>query len=81
MNEVGCDADRPLLGKRQCDELGSVLAVCSSDIDSAGATGAPMVINDQVQATRVAPDLGVMLRRPAGTIEIYWLVQFGAKAL
>ncbi len=49
-------------------------------IDSAGATGAPMVINDQVQATRVAPDLGVMPRRPAGAGEAYWFAQFDAEA-
>ena len=68
MNEVRGDADGPILIQRQCDEFGPVLAVGSDDIDSAGATGAPMVINDQVQATRVAPDLCVMLRRPAGAL-------------
>ena len=80
VNEVGCDADGPILGKRQCDELGPVLAIGGDGIDSAGATGAPVVINDQVQATRVAPDLGVMLRRPAGAGEVHWCVQFDAKA-
>ena len=81
MNEVRGDADGPILIQRQCDEFGPVLAVGSDDIDSAGATGAPMVINDQVQATRVAPDLGVMLRRPAGAGEVYWFVQFDAQVL
>jgi hypothetical protein len=45
VNEVGCDADGPFLIQRLCDELGPVLAVRCSDIDGAGATGAPMVID------------------------------------
>ena len=81
VNVARGDANGLILIQRQCDELGPVLAIGGDGIDSAGATGAPMVINDQVQATRVAPDLGVMLRRPAGAIEIYWCVQFDAKAL
>ena len=27
----------------------------------------------------MAPDLGVMLRRPAGAVEVYWFIQFDAK--
>jgi hypothetical protein len=61
--------------------LGPVLAIRYSDIDSAGAACTPVPVNDQVQATRVAPDLGVMLRRPAGAIEVYWGIEFDAKAL
>ena len=45
VNEVGGDADGPILIQRQSYELGPVLAVRCSYIDSAGATGAPMVID------------------------------------
>ena len=78
VNEIGCDADGPFLIQRQCDEFGPVLTVRSSDIDSASAASAPVTIDDQVQATRVAPDLYVMQRRPAGAVEIYWFIQFDA---
>ena len=74
VNVARGDADGPILGKRQCDELGSVLAVCSSDIDSAGATGPPVVIFRQVQATRVASDLCVVRWRPTSAVDVYWLV-------
>ena len=74
VNEVRGDADGPILIQRQCDELGPVPAVRRSYIDSAGATGALMVIDDQVQATRVATDLGVVQRRPAGAVKVYWFV-------
>ena len=40
----------------------------------------PVAINDQVQATRVTLDLCVMQRRPAGTVEVYWFIQFDAQA-
>ena len=80
VNEVGGDADGPFLIQRQCDELGPVLAV-GSDIDGAGAAGGPVVIDGQVKATRVAPDLCVMLRRLTGAVEVYWCVQFDAKTL
>ena len=81
VNEVRGDADGPFLIQRQCDELGPVLVVGGDSIDSTGAACAPMVINGQVQATRVAPDLCVMLRRPTGAVEVYWCVQFDAKTL
>ncbi len=81
VNEVGCDADGPFLVQRQCDEFGSVLAVCSSAIDSAGTAGPPEAIDDQVQVLRVAIDLGVVQRRPAGTVEVYWLAPFHTQAL
>ena len=74
VNEVRGDADGPILIQRQCDELGPVLAIGGDGIDSAGATGALMVIDDQVQATRVATDLGVVQRRPAGAVKVYWFV-------
>jgi len=45
VNEVRGDADGPILIQRQCDELGPVLAIGGDGIDSAGATGAPMVID------------------------------------
>jgi len=62
--------------------LGPVLAIRYSDIVSTGAACTPPVpVNEQVQATRVAPDLGVMLRRPAGAIEVYWGIEFDAKTL
>jgi len=74
VNGVRGDADGPILIQRQCDELGPVLAIGGDGIDSAGATGALMVIDDQVQATRVATDLGVVQRRPAGAVKVYWFV-------
>ena len=41
VNEVGGDADGPILIQRLCDEFGPVLAVGSDGIDSAGATSTP----------------------------------------
>jgi len=81
VDEVGCDADRPFLIQRQCDELGPVLTIRWSDIYCATATSTPETIDDQVQALRVAIDLGVVQRRPAGASEVYWFIQFDAKAL
>ena len=81
MDEVRGDADGPFLIQRQCDEFGPVLTVRSSDIDSASAASAPVTIDDQVQATRVAIYLGVMQRRPTGAVEIYWFIQFDAQVL
>ena len=80
MNEIGCDADGPFLIQRQCDELGSVFAISGNDIDGAGPTRAPVTIDDQVKTARVAADLGVVQRRPAGTVEVYWIVEFDAQA-
>ena len=79
MNEVRADADGPFLIQRQCDEFGPVLTVRSNDIDSAGATRAPVTIDDQVQAVRVAIYLGVVQRRPAGAVDVFWFVQFDAQ--
>ena len=62
VNEVGCDADRPVLTQRQCDEFGPVLAVSGNDIDSTGAASGPVVIDGQVKATRVAPELSVVAK-------------------
>ena len=45
VNEVGGDADGPILIQRQCDEFGPVLAVSGDDIDSAATTSAPVVID------------------------------------
>jgi len=45
VNEVRGDADEPFLIQRQCDELGPVLAIGGDGIDSAGATGSPVVID------------------------------------
>ena len=81
MNEAGCEADGPFLIQRQCDELGPVLTVSRSDIYCATATGTPVTSDDQVQALRVAIDLGVVQRRPAGTVEVYWLAPFHTQAL
>ena len=74
VNVARGDANGLILIQRQCDELGPVLAIGGDGIDSAGATGALMVIDDQVQATRVATDLGVVQRRPAGAVKVYWFV-------
>ena len=70
VNEVGGDADGPFLIQRQCDELGLEFAVISHDIYCTGATGSPVSINYQVQATRVAADLGVVQKRPAGASKV-----------
>ena len=80
MDEVGCDAYGPFLIQRQCDEFGPVLTVRSGDIDGAGAASPSEAIDDQMQALRVAIDLGVVQRRPAGAGEVYWFVQFDAQA-
>ena len=40
-----------------------------------------MTIDDQVQATRVTIDLGVVQRRPTGAVELYWFVRFDIQAL
>jgi len=71
VDEVGGDAHGPFLIQRQCDELGSVLTVRRSDIYCAAATNSPETINDQVQALRVAIDLGVVQRRQEGAGEVY----------
>ena len=71
----------PILIQCQCDELGPVLAVGGDGIDSAGATGAPVVFNDQVQATRVAPDRGLMHRRPTRRCWKILVIQFASQAL
>ena len=81
VNEVGGDADGPFLIQRQCDEFGPVLTVRNGNSNGTGPAQARVVIYDQVQATRVAPDLYVMQRRPAGAVEVYWFVQFDAQAL
>ena len=62
VNEVRGDADRPTMIQRQRDEFGPVLAISSDGIDSTGASSTPVVINDQVQVKRMAPNLVVMLR-------------------
>jgi len=72
--------DTPPCHQRQCDEFGPVLTIRSSDIDGAVAARVPVTIDDQLQATRVAIDLGVVHRRPTGAGEIYWCVEFGPKA-
>ena len=81
VNEVRGDADGPFLIQRQCDELGPVLTIRCSDINSAAATSTPVTIDDQVQAARIAIDLGLVQRRPAGAGEIYWFGQFDTQAL
>ena len=60
VNEIRGDADGPILIQRQCDELSLEFAVISHDIYCTSATGSPVSINYQVQATRVAIDLGVV---------------------
>ena len=81
MNEVGCDTDRPFLIKRQCDEFDPVPTIRCSDIYCATAASTPVTIDDQVQTTRVAIDLGVVRWRPAGAVEVYWGVEFDSKFL
>ena len=78
VNEFRGDAHGPFLIQRQSDELGPVLTVRRSDIYCATATSSPETIDDQVQALRVAIDLGVVQRLPAGAVEVYWFVQFDA---
>ena len=80
VNEVRGDAHGPFLIQRQFDEFGLEFAIISPDIYCSGATRAPVTIDDQVQALRVAIDLGVVQRRPAGTGEVYWFIQFDAQA-
>ena len=79
VDKVGCDAHGPLLGQRQSYELGLEFAANSPDIYCTGATRVPVPIDDQVQATRVAIDLGVVARGPGGTCEVYWRVEFDSK--
>ena len=74
VDKIGGDADGPFLIQRQCDELGPVLTIRRSDIYCAAATSSPETINDQVQALRVAIDLGIVQRRPAGAGEVYWFI-------
>ena len=80
MNEVRGDVDGSILVQRQCDELALEFDVISHDIYCAGTASAPVLILGQVQSTRVATDLGIVQRRPAGVSEIYCRVQFHAKA-
>ena len=81
VNKVGCDADGPFLIQRQHDKLSLEFAIISNDIYCTGATRAPVPIDDQVQVTRVAIHLGVVHRRPTGTVEVYWFLQFDTQAL
>ena len=68
------------MGSNFRQPFGPVLAISGCNIHSAGAASAPVTIDDQVQATRVTFHLGVVQRRPAGAVKIYWLIQFDAQA-